>query len=70
LAELWWVLEGLLYAKKLQFMLVDLNIDSFLVVGTITFKRCSSPLGRLIDDKIRRLLASEWNVVVHHSYRS
>jgi hypothetical protein len=44
-AELWGVLEGLQYARRLRFMAVELNIDSVTVVQVIKTGKLSSPIG-------------------------
>jgi hypothetical protein len=61
LAELWGVLEGLKLARRLNFRAVELNIDSHDGRG--------SPFGSALVQKIRQMLALDWEVVVHHSYR-
>jgi ribonuclease HI len=69
LAELWGVLEGLMYARRLQFCFIELHIDSLVVVQAITSNGHGSWKGRSLVEQIRRLLALDWQVVVHHSYR-
>jgi hypothetical protein len=48
---------------------VELHVDSLIVIGAITGKRSGSPNGRVIVEKIHRLLALEWRVEVFQSYR-
>ncbi|MCH86160.1 putative ribonuclease H protein, partial [Trifolium medium] len=61
------VYEGLKVARRLNYHFVELHVDS----GC-----CESPhisngslRGRYLLEKIRRLVALDWKVVVHHSYR-
>ncbi|PNY15890.1 histone H2A [Trifolium pratense] len=55
-AELWGVLEGLKYAKKLNFHRVELHIDSMVVVKAITSKGGGSTSGRSLVQKIRQFI--------------
>jgi hypothetical protein len=56
-AELWGVLEGLEYARRLGFMAVELNTDSVTVAQVILKGTLKSPMGATMVRKIRRLLA-------------
>ncbi|MCH83395.1 putative non-LTR retroelement reverse transcriptase [Trifolium medium] len=67
--ELWGVLEGLKHAKRLNFRVVELNIDSLAVVQTISEAGRGSHRGSVLVHMIRQLLEMEWEVVVHHTYR-
>jgi hypothetical protein len=48
LAELWGVLEGLMYVRQLQFRFIELHIDSLVVVQTITSNGHTSWRGRFL----------------------
>jgi ribonuclease HI len=68
-AELWGVLEGLRYVRRMGYTAVELNVDCVSVEKTIKEGVTDSRLGRALVNKIRRLLEMDWNVVVSHSYR-
>ncbi|MCH91455.1 putative non-LTR retroelement reverse transcriptase [Trifolium medium] len=68
-AELWEVLEGLMYVRMMQFQFIELHVDSLVVVQAISSHGHGSWKGKALVEKIRRLLAFDWKVVVHHSYR-
>jgi ribonuclease HI len=68
-AELWGVLEGLQYARRLRFMAVELNIDSVTVVQVIKTGKLSSPIGLPLVKQIRRYLELDWEVMIVHAYR-
>ncbi|PNX59520.1 hypothetical protein L195_g059730 [Trifolium pratense] len=59
---------GLSYAQRLNIESVELNVDSVIVVGSMTSNRRGSPVGRAIVENIQSLLALDWTVVVHHMY--
>ncbi|MCI01199.1 non-LTR retroelement reverse transcriptase-like, partial [Trifolium medium] len=69
LAELWGVVEGLSYARRLNLHRVELHVDSMTVVKAITSSGGGSFRGRSIVDKIWRLIDLDWEVLVHHTYR-
>jgi ribonuclease HI len=62
IAELWGVLEGLRYVKRLGFNKIELNIDLEAVVS------CSN---RLFAKCCRdfKMMALDWEVEVRHTYR-
>jgi hypothetical protein len=62
-------IEGLILARRLNFRAVELNIDSKVVVQDISHDGRGSPFGSALVQKIRQMLALDWEVVVHHSYR-
>jgi len=68
-AELWGVLKGLVYARRLDFKVIELHVHSEMVANVLTSNHKWSPFGRTLVVKIRHLLELEWDVVVHHSYR-
>ncbi|GAU17841.1 hypothetical protein TSUD_329670 [Trifolium subterraneum] len=68
LTELWGVYEGFLYAKRMGFKVVDVNVDSKVVVEVVRGKKGGSLVGRALIDMIRRLAELDWDVVVHHAY--
>ncbi|PNX81975.1 ribonuclease H, partial [Trifolium pratense] len=68
-AELWGLLEGLMYARSLQFKFIEVHVDSLAVMQVVSSHENGSWKGRTLVEKIRRLLALDWEVVVHHSYR-
>jgi len=68
-AELWEVLEGLRYARRMIFRAVELNVNSIRVDHTIKEGMTNSRLSRELVNKIRHLLEMGWNVDVSHSYR-
>jgi len=68
-AELWGVYEGLQYARRLGFILVELNVDSLVVTKNLLDEEDVSPISRSLVQKIRRLLQMAWEVKVQHSYR-
>ncbi|GAU18130.1 hypothetical protein TSUD_248310 [Trifolium subterraneum] len=57
LAELWGVLEGFMYARRLQFRYIELHIDSLIVVKAIKSHGNESWKGRSLAEKIHSLLA-------------
>jgi hypothetical protein len=61
-AELWRVHEGLRLARRLDFNVVELDVDSLLVANVLDSHRCSSLMGRALVAKIRSLIAivSRW----------
>ncbi|MCI09825.1 putative non-LTR retroelement reverse transcriptase, partial [Trifolium medium] len=68
-AELWGVLEGLSYARRMRFTHVELNIDSITLVQVIKSGILSSPIGLSLVKRIRRLLELDWDVKIAHAYR-
>ncbi|MCI42746.1 ribonuclease H protein [Trifolium medium] len=68
-AELWGVHEGLLYAWRLDFTAVELNIDSIAVVNAIKNGRSSSSIGNSLVKQIWRLLELDWEIKIVHAYR-
>jgi len=68
-AELCGVYEGLQYARRLWFILVELNVDSLVVAKTLLDEGDVRPISRNLVQKIRRLLQMAWEVKVQHSYR-
>lgn len=66
LAELWGVLEGHMYARRLQFRFIEVHVDSLVVVmSKLSLQRGHGSLrGRSLVDKIHRLLALDSEVVV------
>ena len=69
IAELWGVLEGLRYARSLDFWRVELHVNSVAVVNILNFGGYNIPDGRSLVMKIRRMLDMDWEVVVNHIYR-
>ncbi|MCH86415.1 putative non-LTR retroelement reverse transcriptase [Trifolium medium] len=68
-AELWGVHEGLLYAWRLGFTAVKLNIDSIAVVDAIKNGRKSSSIRNSLVKQIRRSLELDWDIKIVHAYR-
>ncbi|GAU32220.1 hypothetical protein TSUD_278000 [Trifolium subterraneum] len=68
-AELWDVLEGLRYARRLGFTKIELNVDSKVVTHVLYKNEIGNPLGGTLVSHIRRLLDLDWEVVINHSYR-
>jgi len=68
-AELWGVLEGLRYARSLDFRRVELHVDSVAVVKILNSGGYGTSDGRSLVMKIRRMLDMDWEVVVNHIYR-
>jgi ribonuclease HI len=68
-AELWGVLEGLRFVRRLGFSRVELNIDSQAVVQAIKSKCSHSLVGGSLLKQIWRLLEMDWEVEVSHIYR-
>ncbi|GAU43826.1 hypothetical protein TSUD_399190 [Trifolium subterraneum] len=68
-AELWGVLEGLKYARRLGYQAIDLNVDSLAVKQVLTSGSSNNLLGQNLVKNIRRLLELNWKVTVEHSYR-
>jgi len=67
IAELWGILDGLQIARDRGFSMVELHVDSSMVVHTLQFRKDGSHVGwRLIQE---RLLTLEWEIKVCHSYR-
>ena len=48
---------------------IELNVDSLMVVNVLTQNGRGSPMGRSLVEKIRHMIDLEWDVVVKHSYR-
>ncbi|PNY05004.1 ethylene responsive transcription factor 1b [Trifolium pratense] len=69
IAEMWGVLEGLRYVRRLGFRKVELNIDSVAVVQVIKSARIQSSQGSALARQIWRMMAMNWEVEVHHTYR-
>jgi ribonuclease HI len=69
LAELWGVFEGLLYARRLRFQYIELHVDSLVVAKAIMSQGNGSWRGRSLVERIHRLLALDWEVVISHTYR-
>ncbi|KAK2362266.1 heat shock 70 kDa protein [Trifolium repens] len=68
-AELWGVLEGLRYARRLGFNRIELNVDSSVVNQVLRQPGYGRPLGGALVMRIRRLFELDWEVVINHSYR-
>jgi len=68
-AELWGVIEGLRYARSLDFRRVELHVDSVAVVKILNSGGYDTSDGRSLVMKIRRMLDMDWEVVVNHIYR-
>ncbi|GAU31911.1 hypothetical protein TSUD_270960 [Trifolium subterraneum] len=69
IAEMWGVLEGLRYVRRLGFRKVELNIDSAAVVQVIKTGRLQSSTGSALARQIWKLMAMDWEVEVNHIYR-
>ncbi|KAK2394949.1 hypothetical protein QL285_056723 [Trifolium repens] len=69
IAELWGVFEGLMYARRMGFLHIELNIDSMTVVKVIKTGNGRNPLGLALVKNIRRLIDLEWEVHISHAYR-
>jgi ribonuclease HI len=68
-AELWGVLEGLKYAWNLGFRLVELHIDSQVVVKIIQEDGTTSSSCWSLVRRIRQFLERDWEIKIQHSYR-
>jgi ribonuclease HI len=68
-AELWGVLEGLRYVRRMGFQKVELNVDSAAVVQVVKTGCIQSASGNSLARQIWRLMALDWEVEVHHIYR-
>ena len=68
-AELWGMFEGLVYARRLGFVVVELNTDSVTVAQVISTGNLKSPVGASLLRSICWLLALDWEVKVLHVYR-
>lgn len=68
-AELWGVLTGLELAWERGFRRVELHVDSTAVVHTLTVSTEGSMMGRILVQRIRRLLQQDWEISIAHSYR-
>jgi ribonuclease HI len=69
MAELWGVLEGLKYVRRLGFLKVELHIDSKAVVQVVETRHLRSSLGVALAKQIWHLLNMDWCVEISHSYR-
>jgi ribonuclease HI len=69
IAELWGVLEGLHYVKRLGFTKIELNIDSEAVVRVVRTGRSQSAAGSVLVEQISKMMALDWEVEVRHTYR-
>jgi hypothetical protein len=67
-AELWGGSEDLRYARRLRFILIELNVDSLDVAKTLLDGEDVSTINRSLVQKITRLLQMMWEVKVQHSY--
>ncbi|MCI20119.1 ribonuclease H protein, partial [Trifolium medium] len=68
IAELCVVLEGLRYARRLEFNRIELEVDSSVVNQELRQPGYGRPLGGALVMRIRSLLELEWEVVINHSY--
>ncbi|MCI36411.1 ribonuclease H protein, partial [Trifolium medium] len=55
--------------RRLNFHVVELHVDSKVVVHAIMRHGSGSLHGKALVERIRRLIDMDWEVVVHHSYR-
>jgi ribonuclease HI len=69
IAELWGVLEGLRYVKRLGFNKIELNIDSEAVVNVVQKGRSQSVAGSVLVEQIQKMIELDWEVEVRHTYR-
>jgi ribonuclease HI len=69
IAELWGVLEGLRYVKRLGFTKIELNIDSEAVVRVVQTGRSQSVAGSVLVEQIYKMMSLDWEVEVRHTYR-
>jgi ribonuclease HI len=51
LVELWGILEGLKHVRRLNFRVVELHIDSLVVVRNIMDNKSSSIIGKFLEDE-------------------
>jgi hypothetical protein len=65
---LWGVHEELLYARSMCFTVVELNIDSTVMVNAIKNGRVSSSIGNSLVKQIRRSLELDWEIKIAHVY--
>jgi ribonuclease HI len=56
-------------AKRLNFLKVEVRIDSNEFVRDINHKKNSTVYGKLLVDQICKMLEKDWEVVVKHFYR-
>jgi ribonuclease HI len=49
--ELWGILEGLKHVRRLNFRVVELHIDSLVVVRNIMDNKSSSIIGKFLEDE-------------------
>jgi ribonuclease HI len=68
-AELWGVLVGLKFVRRLGFLKVELHIDSKAVVQVVETRKLRSSLGVALAKQIWHLLDMDWCVEISHSYR-
>jgi ribonuclease HI len=68
-AELWGVYEGLRYAYRLGFRMVELHIDSEAVVRVLTKRSSLSSVGSSLLKQIWHMLERDWVVEISHTYR-
>ncbi|MCI30277.1 putative non-LTR retroelement reverse transcriptase, partial [Trifolium medium] len=66
---LWGVFEGLKYARRLGYDVVELNVDSMVVKQALNSGLAGNLSGQALVKNIRRLLDLTWEVTVKHSYR-
>lgn len=68
-AELWGAWEGLKIAKDKGFRLVELQMDSSVVVNCLNGEKNGSFSGWSLVHQIKLLMQSDWRVRVKHVYR-
>ncbi|MCH81128.1 ribonuclease H protein [Trifolium medium] len=65
-AEMWGVLEKLKYARMLGLQVIELNIDTLVVVHVIQTCIIRSSIGFSMVKRIRRLLKIDWEMHIFH----
>jgi ribonuclease HI len=68
-AELWGVYNGLCLAKRNGLQNIELQIDSMIVVRTLSGDRLGDNGGRSLVRRIRSLFQDGWNIKIRHVYR-
>lgn len=69
MAELWGVYEGLKLARELGIQFLEVQLDSLVVVGSITGSGIGSTAGWSLLQNIKELLQLDWEVNVSHVFR-